>query len=70
MHRDAGEHDLSLDRDDEEENDDDDEESQNSDEEYMMSGVIAGSKPDLNVGRLPPAKRSRLNTDVSNSVKK
>ena len=69
LRRDGDSHEMNIDReDDEEDNDDDDEESQNSDEEYMTSGIPKESKRDLNVGRQPPSKRSRLNIDVSKSL--
>lgn len=71
LRRDGDGHEMNIDRDDdEEENDDDDEESQNSDEEYMTSGITKESKRDLNVGRQPPPKRSRLNVDVSKNFVK
>lgn len=47
---------------------DDDDGSQNSDEEYNAAGgsITKQTRRDLNVeSRQPPAKRSRLNTDVS-----
>lgn len=58
--------------DDEEEEDNDDEESQNSEEQYFAydSGLTKPSRRALIEERQPPAKKSRLNVNVSIIYKK
>lgn len=57
-----------ADDDDGEGEEDDDDESQNSEEDYARRGGVAAAPKSAHAnlhGRQPPAKRSRLNVDVS-----